>query len=257
MELFTGLFRESLFGSLGNAVVCLALALIRVLSFMHFAPIFSNKGVPSYIRLGMSLLLTSMLAPRVLDQGIPEGGYSIVFAVLSNIVIGFILGFTVNLLFYIVVAGGEMMDASMGFSSAQIFDPSLGGQTTIMGKFMSMLSAVVFLTIGGPEMLLQGIAGSFDKFNIYLPTININIFKIVHLCGDIIRLGFVITSPVILTILVNDIVLGLVSRAAPQINAFQISFTIKPTIGLLVWLLTLPLFFSALQDLLLNTGKLF
>lgn len=257
MELFVDLFRQPLFASLGNLVIAFALALLRLVSFLHFAPMFSSKNVPTMIRVGLAIFLTSMLSSTIIQQKIPSEGYSLVMAIISNILLGFVLGFTVNLLFYIIAAGGEMMDAAMGFSAAQIFDPSLGGQTTIMGKFMTMLSTVIFFSVHGPEMLIEGIALSFDKFNLYLPTLNINIFKIMHLCGDIIRIGFVLTSPIVLTILVNDIVLGLVSRAAPQINAFQISFTIKPTIGLLVWLIVMPLFFTSVGNLLVSGVKMF
>jgi flagellar biosynthetic protein FliR/FlhB len=170
---------------------------------------------------------------------------------------GFVMGFMANILFTIMVAGGEMMDASMGFSSAQMFDPSLGSQTTIFGRFMSMLSVVVFFAVGGPEMLLQGLSNSFEAFSIFNPNVSLNIPKIIHLSGDIIRMGFVIVSPIVLTILVNDLILGLLSRASPQINAFQISFTIKPVLGILILMLILPMFFSTVANIFTSASRLY
>ena len=256
MDLFTDLFRQDLFAQVGYSLIAVSLVLTRLLSFVHFSPVFSHKSVPAHVKISLAILITAMLAPKALETPIPEDGYSLLFAVLLNFMMGFIMGFTANLLFTIVVAGGEMMDAAMGFSSAQMFDPSLGGQTTIMGRFMSMLSVVVFFSVGGPEMLLEGISNSLDAFPIYSTHIDINVFRIAHLTGQIISLGFVIVSPIVLTILVNDIVLGLVSRASPQINAFQISFTIKPSIGILIWMLIMPLFFSAVADLFTSSTKL-
>ena len=257
MDLFTNLFRQEAFADMGYSVIAVSLILTRMLAFVHFAPIFSHKSVPAHARIGMAFLITTMLAPTALETTIPEGGYSLLFAIVLNFMVGFIIGFTTNLLFTIVVAGGEMMDASMGFSSGQMFDPSLGSQTTIIGRFMSMLSIVVFFSIGGPEMMLEGMVNSLDTFPIYAMEMNINVFKIAHLAGRIISSGFIIVSPVVLTILVNDIVLGLVSRASPQINAFQISFTIKPSIGVLVWMLIMPLFFSAVANLFSDIAHLF
>ncbi len=257
MDLFVDLFRQKLFVGLAAQMIAILLILVRILSFMHFAPIFSHKSVPAHVRIGMTFFLTSMLAFKAETQIVPDEGYALFFAILANFALGFIMGFVANLLFTIVVASGEMMDASMGFSAAQIFDPSLGGQTTIVGKFMGILSAVVFFSIGGPEILIQNLANSFDTFNIYAPNLNINLARIIHLAGDIIRMGFVLVSPIVLTILVNDLVLGLLSRASPQINAFQISFTVKPCIGIMVWLLILPLFFTALANLFSNAARLF
>ena len=234
MDLFVDLFRQNMFEQLGSSVIALGLVMVRILAFMHFSPIFSHKSVPAHARIGMTILLTAMLSDKAFAAHLPEGGFSLLFLILTNFTIGFVMGFMANVLFTIMVAGGEMMDAAMGFSSAQMFDPSLGSQTTIFGRFMSMLSIVVFFAVGGPEMLLQGLSNSFEAFSIFNPNVSLNIPKIIHLSGDIIRMGFVIVSPIVLTILVNDLILGLLSRASPQINAFQISFTIKPVLGILI-----------------------
>lgn len=257
MELFVGLFKHHLFAAMGHSVVIWSLLLVRVLGFLHFAPVFSNKSVPSHCRIGMAILLTLMLSPKAFAQTIPDAGYSLLFSVLANFALGFVMGFTANILFTIVMAGGEMMDAAMGFSSAQMFDPSIGSQTTIFGKFMSTLCIIIFFQISGPEMLIEGLSHSLETFSIYDPNIKINIFKIIHSTGDIISMGFILVSPIVLTILINDIILGLLSRAAPQLNAFQISFTIKPLIGLLIFLLILPTFFMSVSNLLAGAGKMF
>ncbi|MDD9899101.1 MAG: flagellar biosynthetic protein FliR [Candidatus Melainabacteria bacterium] len=257
MDLFTDLFRQNLFAQIGTTVVALGFVLVRVLAFMHFAPIFSHKSVPSHVRIGFAIFLTSMLAPKAFEAAIPDDGFSILYVLFANFALGFIIGFTTNILFTTVVAGGEMMDAAMGFSSGQMFDPSLGGQTTILGRFMGILTIVVFFQIGGPEALIQGLYNSFDTFTLFDPNMTINVAKIIHLVGDIIRMGFVLVSPVVLTILVNDLVLGLLSRASPQINAFQISFTIKPMVGVLILLMILPLFFTAVANFLSSGSRLY
>lgn len=242
---------------MGTSVIALSLVMVRILGFVHFAPIFSHKSVPSHVRIAFTVLLTSMLAPKAFEVAMPAEGFSIIYAVMVNFALGFIIGFTTNILFTTIVAGGEMMDAAMGFSAGQMFDPSLGGQTTIIGKFMGTLSIVVFFYIGGPEALIQGLYNSFETFNLFDPNMAININKIIHLVGDIIRMGFVLVSPVVLTILVNDLVLGLLSRASPQINAFQISFTIKPVVGVSILLIILPLFFSAIANFLGSQSRLY
>ncbi len=257
MDLFTDLFRQNVFEGIGYNILAVSLFLVRMLAFTHFAPIFSHKSVPSHVRIVLAFLMTTMVSPRLQEIPLPEDGYSLIFAILINFLLGFIIGFTANILFITVVAGGEMMDASMGFSAAQTFDPALNTQTTILGKFMNTLSIVIFFYIGGPEILLQGLVNSVDTFSIYMTDIDINVPKIITMCGNIINMGFILVSPIVITILINDLVLGLISRAAPQINAFQISFTVKPSVGVITLLLILPLFFRALINFFSNTGSLY
>ena len=145
----------------------------------------------------------------------------------------------------------------MGFSSAQTFDPSIGSQTTIIGKFMSVLVIVVFFAVSGPEMLIIGLRNSLESFDLYNPSMAIDIGRIISLTGDIIEMGFILVSPVVLTILITDLVLGLVSRTAPQINAFQISFTIKPSVGSIIFIFILPLFMTALVNFLTSPSRMF
>ena len=257
MDLLAGLSKQPLFDQMGVTVIAFALVLVRCLAFFHFAPVFSHKSIPSHVRIALSLLLTIMLTSKAFETSVPTDGYSLTFAIFCNFALGFLMGFVANLMFITVVAGGEMMDSSMGFSAAQTFDPSIGTQTTILGKFMSMLTIVVFFFVQGPELLIKGLSNSIDSFNIYNPNLALNVDRMIHLTGDIITMGFILVSPVVITILVNDLVLGLVSRAAPQINAFQISFTVKPVIGLFIWMLILPLFFTGLVNFFMTPSRLF
>ncbi len=257
MDLFTDLFRQNQFSAMGASLIAVSLFLVRMLAFTHFAPIFSHKSVPSHVRIVLSFMMTVMMSSRLMDLPVPTEGYALFTAILINFMLGFIMGFTANILFITVVAGGEMMDSAMGFSSAQTFDPGLNTQTTIFGKFFNVLSIVVFFYIGGPEILLQGLSNSVDGFSIYASALDVNIDKIISLCGNIINMGFLLVSPIVITILVNDLVLGLISRAAPQINAFQISFTIKPTIGIITLIMILPLFFRTLINFFSHVKSLF
>ena len=257
MELLANYFRQDLFSHLGEWVVAASMVLVRVLAFMHMAPIFSHKSVSNMARMGFAVLVTAMLFSAKEFETPPGEGYHLIYPIIVNVALGLLMGFVAKMMFAIPTAGGEMMDSSMGFSSGQTFDPSSGHQTTIIGRFMSTLVIVVYFAVSGPEMLLRGLSNSFDSFGLYNPNMQIDIAKLIGLSGDIIEMGFLIVSPVVLTILVNDIVLGLISRASPQINAFQISFTIKPSIGSIIFLIIMPLYFMGLTSLLTDTSRLF
>jgi len=256
MELLAGFFRQEALSSHSEWVIAASLVLVRVIAFLHEAPVFGHKNISTLSRIGFGIFLTMILMASIDIPRPPSTGYYLPWAITINAILGLLIGFVAKLMFETVVAGGEMMDSSMGFSSAQTFDPHSGAQTTIMGKFMSMLSIVVFFWVKGPERLIESLHKSFGSVDIYAPTFSIDALKIVHLVGDIISMGFIIVSPIVLTIMVLDIVLGLISRAAPQINAFQISFTIKPSVGAIVFLLIMPLFFMGLTNFFSSAGRL-
>ncbi len=256
MELLAGFFRQAALSSANEYVIASSLVLVRILAFLHMAPIFGHKGISLLTRIGLSIFLTMIILNSIDLPSPPSAGYYLPWAVLVNVSLGLLIGFVAKLMFETVVSGGEMMDSSMGFSSAQTFDPHSGAQTTIMGKFMSSLAIVVFFFVHGPERLIESLYKSFSSVNIYAPSFSVDALRIVHLVGDIISMGFIIVSPIILTIMVGDIILGLISRASPQINAFQISYTIKPSIGVIVFLLIMPLFFMGLFNFFGNSGRL-
>ncbi len=256
MELLAGFFRNSGFSTGTELAVSSSLVFVRVLAFLHMAPIFGHKNITSLTRIGFGIFLTMILLNSMELPKVPATSYYLAWSIVINICIGLLIGFVAKLMFETIVSGGEMMDSSMGFSSAQTFDPHSGAQTTIMGKFMSTLAIVIFFVVRGPERLIESLHQSFSAINIYSHTFNFDTLRIVHLVGDIISMGFIIVSPVVLTIMTADIILGLISRAAPQINAFQVSFTIKPSIGVIVFLLILPLFFMGLTNFFGNTGRL-
>ena len=256
-ELNQAFFGNPILMSATQWIISASLIFARVVSFIHMAPVFSDKAIPSLIRISVSLLLSLVLFDILPNIEEPATGYYLPYVLFLNIALGFMMGFVSRLMFSIVIAGGEMMDSSMGFSSAQMFDPASGAQTTMFGKFMSSLAIMVFFFCEGPENLIRGLHKSFTTFPLYAANINYDVDKVINLTGDIISMGFIVVSPIVLTILLNDLILGLISRAAPQINAFQVSFTIKPTLGAVIFILILPLYMSGLINLLSSPSRYF
>jgi type III secretion protein SpaR/YscT/HrcT len=257
VQALVDLFERDMISMQADWVLAATLIFVRIITFLHVCPIFGHKSFSSLSRIALGILLTAVSLDVLEYQKVPLEGFSLTFVLFQNVVLGFLIGFLVSLAFATITAGGEMMDSSMGFSSGQIFNPSTGSQTTIMGNFMNIFTIVVFFAIGGPEMLLEGLFKSFHSFPLYEMNLSFNVDKFIHLTGEVISMGFILVSPIVLTILINDLVLGLISRASPQINAFQISFTIKPTIGVIMFLITLPLFMSSLANFLSSPSRFF
>lgn len=240
---------------LGGVWLMILLVFIRIFAFAATAPLLGNKQIPALVKIGFSIIITLIIFP-LLDtvQEYPRG-YKFIYLLLLNSLIGMLIGWVASLVLEIGRIGGEMLDMQMGLNAATIFDPASQSQSTIIGHFFSMLSLTLFVSLGGMEKLIEALYKSFDTFPIIIYQLNFNVEKLIRATGDILSIGFLIVSPIIMIVLALDLILGLMSRAAPQINAFQVSFTIKPTVGIVLILVLLPTMIEIFARLFSNPLK--
>lgn len=242
---------------LGGVWVIALLVFSRCIAFSSTAPMIGHKSIPSLVRVSFAAVLTLILFPLLdVPQKYPEG-FDFICLIVMNVFVGMMIGWVTNLVIEIGKAAGEMMDHQLGLQSATMFDPGTQTQTTILGKFFDMVTLTLFISIGGFERLIEGFYKSYSVFPIILYKFDFGFMKLVKAAGDVLALGFLIVSPIIIIILTVDLILGLMSRAAPQINAFQISFSIKPTVGLILILMLLPAIFQVISSLISSPFRFF
>ena len=255
LDLF--LSQTQILQELGGIWIVGLLVFTRVLAFASMAPLIGHKSIPGLVKISFAILLTLLIIPSLQVPSEYPKDFYFVYLIAFNALIGLFIGWISQLVIEICRAAGEMLDMQMGLNAATLFDPGTQTQSTIIGRFFDFIALVIFISIGGMEKVITGLYKSFEKFPIVLSEFDINFFKVLHATSDVIGMSFVIVSPIIITILVVDLILGLMSRAAPQINAFQISFSIKPALGLILMLLLLPALLQIFAGLFSNPLKFF
>ncbi len=242
---------------LGGMWTIALLVFSRVLAFASTAPLIGHKGIPALVKISFSMLLTLIIMPNL---AIPEAypkDYQFIYLIVINVMVGLFIGWAAQLVIETGRIAGEMVDMQMGLNAATIFDPGTQTQSTIIGRFFDVLTLTLFISIGGMEKVIEGLYKSFTAFPILMYEFNINFDKLLKATTDIIAIGFLLVSPIIITILAVDLILGLMSRAAPQINAFQISFSIKPSVGIILLIMLLPALFQVLASLFSSPNRFF
>lgn len=235
------------------------LILARVLGFTHMGPVFSQTSISVFVRMAISLLLTIIISPIAPSIKTPITSYNFFLSIAINLVVGIFIGFLTKLVLDIAQAAGEIMDHQLGLNSTSLFDPA-AGQIPTLAVFFRTLAIVIFMYCGGLEATLITFVKSFELFPltaIDFSAFHINVQQVIHLTGNIMVIGVIGASPVMIVIVFMDIVLALMSRAAQQINPFSLSFSLKPVVGLLVILLILPFFRARLIEILLEGVKIF
>lgn len=232
----------------------------RLMGFIRLAPVFNRKEIPSLVKLGLvfliAIIFTSILKPTAV------GTYdSFILSLFLNYVVGAIIGYMAQLILLAIDAGADMINMQMGLSSAMVLDPTSGTQVSILTKLISLFGILVFINLGGVYWLLRALMRSFEIFPLYASQIPlsqlVNMEYLIEMSSNVLYMGLQIASPVLLATLGQDIILGIISKTAPQVNVFQLSFLFKPVLGAAIMVWILPMLFNVIGDYFLSYSHIF
>lgn len=223
----------------------------RVMGFFRLAPVLNRKEIPGLVKLSLALLLTIMFV-AVQHPSVPPKDNSLILSLLLNYVSGALLGYMAQLILLAIDAGADMINMQMGLSSAMVLEPTMGAQTSILAKLISLLGIVIFIEIGGMYWLFNAFIRSFEIFPLYATSIPldkiVNMDYLIKMTSNVLYMGLQIASPVLLATLGQDIILGVISKTAPQVNVFQLSFLFKPVFGAAIMVWILPMLINIITD---------
>jgi len=229
---------------------------LRALALLQAMPVLGARTVPARARIALAAFIAiaaqgSLPAvPAVALDSAPA-----LLLVLQQVVIGYSLGFAVRLAFAAVEFAGEIIGLQMGLNFAGFFDPLSASTATATSRFFGTMVAWLFIVINGHLLVVAALAQSFTAF-----PVGPEPFAFLHQMqpqrwgAEIFATGLWIALPLVTMLLFVNLVLGTVSRVAPQINIFAIGFPVTLGVGLLGLVMTLPLmqqpFTMALERLL-------
>ncbi|MDT8363994.1 MAG: flagellar biosynthetic protein FliR [Nitrosomonas sp.] len=218
--------------------------LTRILALIASAPLLGSSSIPVQVKLGLAIFLVILIAPTLpaLPQVDPDSGAGLII-LLQQIVIGLSMGFAMRIIFSAVEAAGEIIGLQMGLGFATFFDPQQSSQTQLIGRFLSLFTTLVFLAVDGHLHLIDLLAQSFVILPIGMTGIPSPAFVTLANWGaEIFMMGLRLALPVLTALLTANLALGILTRAAPQLNIFAVGFPLTLSIGFLMMLLVLPYF---------------
>lgn len=232
----------------------------RVIGLMRTAPFLQRSEIPMIAKVGFALIFTIMLS-MILKPETPPQNYSILYSIIINFLCGAILGFIVNCIVKAIESGGDMINMQQGVSSATIMDPTTSSQISIMGRIFGLLGLIIFIEVGGVYWTFNAFIRSFDIFPVYSAAIPldqiVNMPYLVKITSNVLYIGLQIASPVLIATLGQDIILGIISKTAPQVNVFQMSFLFKPCLGSAILIFVLPMIFNVICDYFVSFSNIF
>ena len=232
----------------------------RVAGLMRTAPFLQRSEIPMVAKIGFTLIFTIILSMLIRPE-MPPQGVSIIYSVVINFLCGALVGFIVNCIVKAIESGGDMINMQQGVSSATIMDPTTSSQISIMGRIFSLIGLIIFLEIGGAYWTFNAFIRSFEIFPVYAAMVPldeiINMPYLVKITSNVLYIGLQIASPVLLATLGQDIILGIISKTAPQVNVFQMSFLFKPCMGSAILIIIMPSLLDVINDFFMSFANIF
>jgi flagellar biosynthetic protein FliR len=227
---------------------------VRLLSLFSSAPILGDPTVPARVKIALAIACAILVAPTLSNAptSSPFSGDSLMLLV-QQVLVGVAIGLGMRLVFAAVELAGDMIGMQMGLSFATFIDPQNSTQTPIVGSFLGIIASLILLALNGHLMMIATLVDSFRTIPISAhPELSLSIEHIVALGGEVFRIGLHLSLPVLATLLVVNLAMGVLSRAAPQLNIFAVGFPLTLLAGLFILGLSLPYVGAALERVLLQ-----
>lgn len=222
-----------------GAVALLVLLAFRIGGVLLVAPVFSARTVPPMLRAALLVLVTVLLAPvAATEAGAPQITAEALFA---ETLAGFAMGFGAAVVIGAMELAADVLSIQTGLSAASAMDPLSGSGSTALGQAMSLFGLSLFLAVGGHLVMLEALAASVHALPVgSAMSLGTGLRAMASLGAELFTLGVRFAAPVVAAILIANLAMGILGKAAPQFNVLVVAFPVQTGLGLLTIGLAIP-----------------
>jgi len=232
-----------------NALV-FGLMLVRIGAMFTVAPVLGSRAVPLRVRAGLGVVVALSALPMVAERTGPLPDSALALAVLGvkELIIGVAIGLIAQMLFAAVQLAGTFVDIGAGFAISTTIDPVNNNNVTVLGRAYTMIATAAFVAVGGHLLLMQAVVSSFvlappDRF----PRLGVLVQGVLVRSDDLFVIALQLAAPLMAALLITDVALGIMARAAPQMNVFIVGLPVKVGLALVGSAVLLPTFVTFLN----------
>lgn len=224
-----------------QGMLVLLLVIARIVPVVQLVPYLGGKATPQFVKTSLSLALAGLVFPVIWSGQEIATGAHLALLVLKEVLVGLTIGFIGALVFEAVRTAGQIIDTARGQNMATALNPMLPDRASVSGDALYLLFVAVFLGSGAHHLLLRVLVRSYIAVPVteFPPTDHMAEAGLLmaRLFGSSFELALVVALPVVITVLLTDLVLAMVNKAAPQIQVFFMGMPLKAALGIFVLLL--------------------
>jgi flagellar biosynthetic protein FliR len=209
-------------------LIAFLLVMARALAWLLVvSPFASRKVVPTLALLGIAAGFGFLVAPQLETSSLPTTTPSLIGAIVAQVLTGAALGFVIQLLLSAVTAAGSILDLVGGLTLPPAIDPLSLDQTPLMGQFYQQVVVLLLFVTGGYLLMIEGFVNSFRGPGFTLAGSGRVASVLVTDLGVFFTSALEIAAPVMVVLFAAQIVLALLSKAAPQVNVWILGFPLQ------------------------------
>jgi flagellar biosynthetic protein FliR len=237
------------------------MVLVRMTAFVVSWPVFGIANISAPVKILFAAVLSFVVFPTLKFQvaQVQAIESDLILLAAREAFIGLSVGYLGQFFFFAFRIGGDMITQALGLGAAQMFNPALGGQTSSLEQFYVGLASLFYLAVNGHHFLITGLVGTFDVVPVAQLTLNTSqFFGLGHMAQEVIELGLKLSAPIVISILVVNLILGVVGKTVPQLNVLVTSFPVNILAGFALMIVTLPMMIDQMPAFLeLSTTRVF
>jgi flagellar biosynthetic protein FliR len=225
------------------------LILLRVSGIFVTAPVLSSENVPRALRAYLSIICSFIIfsvivAPKVNLNATVADYFLMGF---KELMVGLMLGVIPRIMFASVNFAGTIIGFQMGLSIANVVDPQTDMQVSIIASFETILATLLFVVLDGHHIFFEALLVSYQKVPIqgFLFTPE-KIEFLLRIMGNLVIIGVKLGSPIIISMLLANVIMGFMARSIPQMNVFIVGFPFTIGLGLVLIIIGIPHMVDAL-----------
>jgi flagellar biosynthetic protein FliR len=218
----------------------------RILALIATAPLLSHMAIPIRVKVGLAAFISLIVAPTI--GAVPQAtvfSADGVLILINQFMVGAALGMTMQIAFATIDAAGEFIGQQMGLGFAMLYDPRQGGNSVVISRYLNTIAFLAFLVFDGHLQMISALVQTFQSVPVSANVLG----AVTHARGwqtvagygmSVFSTGLLLSLPVVAALLIANLALGILNRAAPQIGIFQVGFPVTMLVGFLLIQLMIP-----------------
>jgi len=226
------------------------LVLARVGGLMFTAPLFGSRAIPVRVKALFSVAIAAMIFPIIgskIGSSLSLG--TVVTGMAGELMIGVVMGFSLSLMFTGVQLGGLLVGQQGGIALAQVFNPAIELESTVIGQLYFFVTLMIFLALGGHQALISSLLDSF----LVIPSMGFSLTPApAELVMSLMRcsygLALSVAGPALVALFLTGMSMGLISRTMPQMNILAVGFVLRVLVAVAATAFTISLMGQPVVD---------
>ncbi|MCI6905892.1 MAG: flagellar biosynthetic protein FliR [Succinatimonas sp.] len=229
-----------------TAVAQLVWPLCRISSFLAVMFAVSGSSFPQMTRALLAFSITVCMLPNIPNLAPNSDPFTVygIMVTIKECLIGICLGLCTLFISQAFIVAGQAVAMQTGLGFASLVDPVSGTNSPVVGQFFTVLCTLVFFSLNGHLIFFKLMLESFTTLPMgqFIP--NSSIEEFLYFSGSMFKAGLAMSISAICTMLVVNFTLGVMTKAAPQLNIFSLGFAVTMIVGICVLFISLSSFMS-------------